>query len=198
MINKFKILPHQRIEAGAKINAHLSSRPGDISLQDPALKVMTDLNEIKPFSIEPTANLDAIYEKMVTCGVRLLFVTDSEDKLLGLVTQTDLMGEKPVKFITEHRVNRSEVTAQDIMTAKDKLDVLNRADVEKASVGDIVETMKELGRQHTLVMHKTDTGEAIICGIFSNSQIIRQTGVTITPSMRANTLADMREAMLST
>ena len=198
MTDKFKILPHQRIEVGAKINAHLSSRPGDISLLDPALKVMTNLNEVKPFSIEPTANIDAIYEKMVACGVRLLFVTDIDNNLLGLVTQTDLMGEKPVKFIKEHRINRSEVSAQDIMTPKDKLDVLNRADVEKACVGDIIETMKELGRQHTLVMDKTDTGEAVICGIFSNSQIIRQTGVILTPSMRAHTLVDIRAAMLST
>jgi len=198
MINKFKILPHQRIESSATINTHLVARPGDISLQDPAVKVMTNLNEVMPFSIEPTAHLDAIYEKMVASGVRLLFVTDSDTNLLGLVTLTDLMGEKPVKFIKQHQVQRSEVTAQDIMTPKDKLDVLSLSDVEKACVGDIVETMKELGRQHTLVMNKTAAGKAIICGIFSKSQIIRQTGVILTPSMRAQTFADMRKMMLST
>ena len=197
MINKYKVLPHNIMELGVKIDQRLINRATDVSLDDPAILVMTDLNEITPFSIEPTASIDATNEKMIACGVRLLFVTDSTGNLLGIVTATDVLGEKPVLYITEHGGRREDIMVQDIMTAKEKLDVLSLRDVEKACVGDIIETMNQLGRQHTLVVKQTESGNSIICGIFSTTQIGRQIGVHLEPVTRANSFADVKEVVVS-
>ena len=197
MVNKHKVLPHHVMETGAKLDRQMINRATNVSQVDPAKLVMTDLNEITPFSIEPTASIDATNDKMIACGVRLLFVTDNNENLLGIVTSTDILGEKPVQYLKEHRGSREDIMAQDVMTPKDKLDVLSLLDVERACVGDIIETMKLLGRQHTLVAKKTEDGESIICGIFSTTQISRQLGLIIEPTMRANTFADVEKVVLS-
>ena len=197
MTNKYKVLPHHVMELGAKIDRRLINRATDVSLNDPAYLVMTDLNEITPFCIEPTASIDATNEKMIACGVRLLFVTDNDENLLGIVTATDILGEKPVRYIQQHGGSRADIMVLDVMTPKDSLNVLSLIDVGKACVGDIIETMHLLGRQHTLVTSKTESGDSIICGIFSTTQISRQIGVNIEPVMRANTFADVEKVVLS-
>ncbi|WP_455375144.1 CBS domain-containing protein [Kaarinaea lacus] len=197
MTNKYRVLPHYSIEQGAIVDRRMINRPTDVSLDDTALAVMTDLNDITPFSIEPTASIEATNEKMIACGVRLLFVTDIDSNLLGIVTAKDIMGEKPVKYIKEHGGKREDIMVQDIMTAKHNLDVLSFEDVKRANVGDIIETMHMLGRQHTLVEEISEKGASVIRGIFSTTQISRQLGVTIEPTMRATTFADVERVVLS-
>ena len=197
MTTKYRVLPHYSIEQGAIVDRRMINRPTDVSLDDTALAVMTDLNEITPFSIEPTASIEATNEKMIACGVRLLFVTDIDSNLLGIVTAKDIMGEKPVKYIKEHGGKREDILVQDIMTAKRNLDVLSFEDVKRASVGDIIETMHMLGRQHTLVEEISEKGTSVIRGIFSTTQISRQLGVTIEPTIRATTFADVERVVLS-
>ena len=197
MSSKFKVLPHYSIEQGAIVDRRMINRPTDVSLDDAAIQVMTDLNEITPFNIEPTASIDATNEKMIACGVRLLFVTDIDSNLLGIVTAKDIMAEKPVNYIREHGGKREEIIVQDIMTAKNDLDVLSFDDVMKSTVGDIIETLHFLGRQHTLVEEISDIGTSVIRGIFSSSQISRQLGVAIEPTLRANSFADVERVVLS-
>jgi len=197
MNNKYKVLPHYSIEQGAIVDRRMVNRPTDVSLDDSAIQVMTDLNEITPFNIEPTASIDATNEKMIACGVRLLFVTDTENNLLGIVTAKDILGEKPVMYIKEHGGKREDIIVQDIMTPKNKLDVLSFNDVKRSTVGDIIETLKMLGRQHTLVEEIAENGSSIIRGIFSTTQISRQLGVTIDPAARAHTFADVEKVVLS-
>lgn len=197
MVNKYKALPHYSMEYDTQVDRHTINRATDVSLDNSATLVMTDLHEITPFSIEPTASIEATNEKMIACGVRLLFVTDNDGNLLGIVTSTDVLGEKPVQYLTEHGGSRDDIIVQDVMTTIDALKVLLYSDVQKSTVGDIVETMKILGRRHTLVVDKTETGESIVRGIFSTSQISHQVGMHIEPTRRAHTFADVERVVIS-
>jgi len=197
MVNKYKALPHYSMEQETRVDRRTINRATDVSLDDSATLVMTDLKEITPFSIEPTASIESTNEKMIASGVRLLFVTDNDANLIGLVTSTDVLGEKPVQYLKEHGGSRDEIIVKDIMTSVDSLEVLLYNDVQKASVGDIVETMNLLGRQHTLVVEKTESGDSIVRGIFSTSQISHQVGMHIEPTLRAHTFADVEKVVLS-
>jgi len=197
MVNKYKALPHYSMESETQVDRHTVNRATDVSLDDPARLVMTDLHDITPFSIEPTAMIEACNEKMIACGVRLLFVKDGSDKLLGIVTATDVLGEKPVQYLQEHGGRREDIFVRDIMTSMEALEVLLYSDVQKATVGDIIETMKLLGRQHTLVVDKTESGTSSVRGIFSTSQISHQVGMHIEPGVRANTFAAVERVVLS-
>jgi len=194
----YRTLLHHTIETGTKLNRRSTNRPTNITLDDPAISVMTDFNDITPFSIEPSATINATNDKMIACGVRLLFVTDSDGNMIGLVTATDTKGEKPVQFMKEHGGKFDDILCQDIMTPADRLDALQIRDVELARVGDIVETMKLFRRQHILVTDKPEGIEdEIIRGIFSTTQIGRQLGFRIEHTGLANSFAELEQALLA-
>ena len=191
----FRALPYHTIAEEAKINRRAHHRQTNVGLDEPASVVMTDLNEATPFAIEPTASIESANDKMIACGVRLLFVTEESGGLLGLITASDILGERPVQYVKEHGGARGDIIVQDIMTAKAQLDVIYLRDVAIASVGDIVETMKVFNRQHMLVVQHNENGLEIVCGIFSTTQINRQLGTNIEPSPRAATFADIERVV---
>lgn len=198
MKSMYRTLLHHTIDTGTKLNRPSTNRRTNVSLDDPANLVMTDFDDITPFSIEPSVSINATNDKMIACGVRLLFVTNNGGNLLGLVTTTDIRGEKPVQFMKEHGGKYDDILCQDIMTPAERLDALQFKDVELARVGDIVETMKLFRRQHILVTEKSDeTDGEIIRGIFSTSQIGRQLGFRIEHTERANSFAELEQALLA-
>lgn len=196
MSNQFKALTNSTIAENAKVERRVSERSENIALTDDAVCVMTDLTEVPSFSIEATASISKANENMIACGVRLLFVTAENGDLVGLITATDLLGEKPLQHITEHGGTRDDITVNDIMTRKASLEALRLNDVAKASVGDIVETMKICNRQHMLVVRTDEeTQVETVCGIFSSSQIGRLLGIVIEPSTRADTFAELEKIL---
>jgi CBS domain-containing protein len=197
-MSNFKPLEYYAIAKSAKINGPTANRPTDVALEDPATLVMTDFNNVQPFSIEATASIDDTNDKMIACGVRLLFVTDAKGGLLGLVTSSDTLGEKPLRYLQEHGGRREDIIAQEIMTPHEQLLALHMHDVQLASVGDIIETMKAFGRQHILVTEiQSDDSTETIRGIFSTSQISRQVGFTIELVERANNFAEVEKTLTS-
>ena len=193
----YRVLSYSILARGTKINRRTQIRQTRVSLDDPATIVMTDFSQISPFSIEPTASIDDTNAKMIACGVRLLFVSENDGSLIGLVTATDVLGEKPVKYIQEHGGKREDIIVQDIMTSHDQLEALHLSEVQNATVGDIIETMKAFGRQHILVVDKSDSEAESILGLFSTTQIERQLDISIELSSRATTFADLEKALQS-
>ena len=198
MASQYKNLSYNTLVRGTKINRRAQNRQTRVSMNNPATIVMTDFSQISPFSIEPTASIDETNAKMIACGVRLLFVLDNYDGLIGLITAFDVLGEKPVQIIQERGGKREDVMAKDIMTPHDNLQALQMSDVANACVGDIVETMKTFGRQHILVVEKDPAnGTEYIQGLFSSSQIERQLHMNIELSSRAANFADLEKALRS-
>jgi len=191
-----KILPNHTIARNAKINRREQKHRNKASMSDPAIYVMTDLSQTVPFSVTATASIDEANDRMITYGVRLLFVTDGKNNLIGLITATDVLGEKPMQHITEHSGKREDIMARDLMTTAENIDVLNLSDVESANVGDIIETIKATRRQHLLVVEPTanETTESIR-GIFSTSHIANQLGIKIDVSDQASTFAEFKKAL---
>lgn len=195
MSNHYQSLSHHLLAPGTTIFEAPAVVPGSIRLRDPAETVFTDFRKITPFSIMASAALDDVDEKMIASGVRLLFVTDNEASLLGLITYTDLYGEKPVRYIREQGGSRNEIIARDLMTPLDHLESLHQDEVNHCKVGDIIETIKSIGRQHMLVNETADDGSQVITGMFSSTHIERLVGMKIELSARASTFADLERAL---
>jgi len=173
------------------------TQPGYTVIDDnPALNVMTDLNKIKAYTIESTSTLEFANTKMIACGVRLLFVMNADNSLVGLVTATDLLGEKPILYLQQNGGTRENIPIKDLMTPRAKLKTLELSNVSKSKVGDIVETMISFGRQHILVVDKQNQfQQEYICGLFSITHVSRQLGKDIDVSPRANTFAEVENAI---
>ena len=165
-----------------------------VALESPALQVMTDLRHVSPAMIGPGSLAEGANQYMIFRRVRLLLVVDEKETVVGVITATDILGERPTLVAAERGLHHREITVADIMTPASKVEVLALADVESARVGHIVETLRRAGRQHALVVEKTDGG-ARVRGIFSLSQIARQLGVILHTSEVARTFAEIEAAI---
>ena len=183
-------LPEQRLN-GAVFVAR-PAPPKSVAPESPALDVMTDLRFTHSALIEPHASVDAAHAYMVQRGVRMLLVLSPERSLAGIITATDILGEKPLRFSQERRVKHS-----DIMTPLESLGAIPLADVKHAKVGEVIASLRDGGRQHTLVMETDAHGKTDICGIFSLTQIERQLGMQIQSSGVATTFAEIEATLLS-
>ncbi|MHB8257648.1 MAG: CBS domain-containing protein [Acidiferrobacterales bacterium] len=151
--------------------------PESVTLDSPALFVMTDLRRVPAVTIEPEAPLRSVLKKMSCEDVHLLLVTDADQRVLGLITSTEVMGEKPVRFLGQGGGTYDDILVRHIMTPRERLEVLLMEDVLKAKVGHIVATLKRAARRHALVIDvDPNTKNETIRGIISSSQIRRQLG----------------------
>lgn len=168
--------------------------PQHVRLESPAIDVMTDLSRAATVSVEPDATLDQAEDRMKYSGVRLLFVLELNGKLLGLVTLSDIKGERPMRYQGEMEVGYSDISVHDVMTPLDRLETLSMHDVADSCVGDIIATLKQTGRQHALVVERSVDAYRVR-GIFSARQIGRQLGVQIHTAGIAYTFAELETAL---
>jgi CBS-domain-containing membrane protein len=170
--------------------------PDKVKLDSPAADAMTDLTRITAVIILAGDSVDEARRRMIQRGVRLLLVVDQDRKLQGVITANDVLGENPVRVAVERGIRREEVMVRDIMTPRERLQVLAMEQVQAARVGHIVATLKQAGRQHALVVDSDGRGRQRVRGIFSATQIARQLGVAIHTSAVARTFSEI-EAMLA-
>lgn len=180
-----RLLRRTDLDAGTKVAA-----------ASPALAVMTDLQQVDAVRVAPGVAIDAALERMKISGVRLLFVTGPGDELLGVITSRDIEGEKPMRVQHDLGVTRAEVLVRDIMTARESIEVLLLDDVERARVGDVVATLRAIGRQHALVVDPRG-GTSRVRGLFSTSRIGRQLGTAFEVGETAHGFAEIGAALRS-
>ena len=166
-----------------------------VRIDSPAVDVMTDLTKVTAVIILPGDTVDEAHRRMIQRGVRLLLVVDADRRVHGIVTANDVLGEKPVQTAVQQGVHRSEVLVRDIMTPRAALEALEIREVQAATVGHIVATLKAAGRQHTLVVDQDVKGRQRVRGVFSATQIARQLGVAITTEAVARTFADIEASL---
>ena len=195
MPRTFEPLPVRPVQPGAGFCAPGQRAPGRVSIEDPALDAMTDLERVSAVVIRPTDTIDEAHARMKQRGVRLLLVIDPERRVLGLVTAHDILGEGPMRFVEAHGVRHEDILVQDVMTPRERLEAIDLGELGGAKVGHVVATLRHSGRQHALV---SDAGGRIR-GIFSATQIARQLGVdaqSVNPTEIAQTCAEI-EALLA-
>jgi CBS-domain-containing membrane protein len=190
---EFLPLPSNNLAQGATYCQPLQTPSAHVELGNPAARVMTDLNEVMAVTIGPEKTVEAARERMIRHSVRLLLVIDDQESVLGLVTATDILGEKPLQFIQKSGGRREDVLVSNIMTPQEKLEVLCMQEVVAAKVGHVVATLKKCGRQHALVVDSEEPGQAQrVRGIFSTSQISRLLGTEIQTLEIAQTFAEIQ------
>ncbi len=166
-----------------------------VLLEDPAIKIMTDLSLVAPVTISPACTLDEAMDRMLKLKVKLLFVTDAKERLIGLITYSDIQGERPIQFQQSNGISRAEVCILDIMTSIESIEVLDWSHVQKSRVGDIIMTMKKFHRQHALVLEKPSENSNQIRGIFSTTILCQLLGLSIDTNETAQTFAELEKVL---
>jgi CBS domain-containing protein len=190
MTREYSPLPLSPLAVAARLpDAELLER---VTLDDPAFSVLTDLTQVTPATIGPERSIDHAHAMMLERRVRLLFVVGDGRFVVGIITATDLLGEKPMRFVQERGGTRSDILVADIMTPFDRLEAISMQDVAQMRVGHIVATLKAVRRQHLMA---ADEGGRRVRGLFSTSRIARQLGVELSTSELAQTFAEIEAAL---
>ncbi len=201
MSHTYMPLPLFHLPAGTSYSHPMQAMPGDITMESPANRVMTDLHKVTAVTVEPNVSINWALQHMKESGVRMLLVINPSGDVIGLITTTDIQGEKPMLLMNEIGGRYEELRVRDIMTPGESLDVMRMEDVLKACVGDVVVSMQRIGRRHALVadgMRETMTRDGIrpkIRGIFSLTQISRQLGEPIDCVEVATSFAEVGVAL---
>lgn len=194
-MSDFDTLPAQRLTGTVYVSR--PAPPKSVTLASPALDVMTDLRHTHAAVIEPHATMDAANAYMQQRGVRSLFVLNHDRALGGVITVDDALGEKPLRVSEQRRIKHHDILVADIMTPLDQLEAIPLEDARHAKVGHVIRTLRDTGRQHTLVIEKLVLGKVQVCGIFSLSQIEKQLGAPIGSTGVANSFAEIEATLLA-
>jgi len=185
----------QAVIGDARCEVADAGRTRRVSATSPAVDVMTDLRLVAAATIDPDTLLPDANQAMVLRGVRSLFVVDGERMMLGLITATDLLGEKPVQLAAQRGTVPAELSVRDVMTPRDRVEALDIDDVVRAEVGHVVATLARAGRQHMLVVQREAGDRISVRGLFSASQIARQLGIPMPAGTIASTFAEIEAAL---
>lgn len=188
MISSYKKLPVELLPVATKL-ATPSQNTKKIDFDDIAISVMTDLQQVSAITIAACDGIDDAEYKMKIRQVKLLFVTDHNEYIIGVVTYDDLHGPDLHKIIDDTGISANELCILDVMTGVDAIQTLNLCDVYESTVGDITMTLNGLQRQHILVLEEKENLK-LIRGLFSTSQISKQLEINVTEIFSQNPTKD--------
>lgn len=166
-----------------------------VTLEDAATEVMTDFRRVRAITVPATMSMDYACERMRANHVHLLLVTDERNAMLGLITSTDIESERPLIQMALLGVRREQLSVADVMTPRERIEVMKMEDVERACVGHVVATLKAVGRQHAMVIARDGYGAPIVRGLFAVSQLNRQLGESFAPTEIARSFAEVETTL---
>ncbi len=189
-------LPTTPLEAGVSIAQSSPWHSAAVTLQSPALEVMTDLTHVKAATTQPSTSLRQAEQLMIYQGVRMLFVVTDMPSLEGLVTSTDLRGDAQMRAVHERQARYDDLCVADVMTGLANLEAIDFARLQAARVGHLVATLQRHGRHHLLVVEAASAETPRrVRGVISRSQIERQLGHSIEVPPIASSFSEIERAL---
>jgi CBS-domain-containing membrane protein len=161
---------------------------------------MTDFRQVVALTVAGDTPIDEALQYMVHASVRLLFALDRDSRLIGLITSTDIQGEKPIqRMAVEHAHgagSRRDILVRDIMTPVESWDALDYETVRRATVAEFIPTFKAVGRRHLLVVERSaQPGRCIVRGLISATRLERELGLTLDVPRVARSFTDIEQAL---
>jgi CBS-domain-containing membrane protein len=188
-------LPTRHLDAGTTLVQAQPWQTHPVSLDSPALDVMTDLSKVKAATTLPTTGVQEAERQMITLGVRMLFVVSAMPAVEGLVTSADLHGDRVLRVVQQRGVRYDELTVADVMTALPALEAIDFDRIKGARVSNVVATLQRHGRHHLLVVEAAADGAPRVRGVVSRSQVERQLGRVIEMVEVAESFAEIGQAI---
>jgi CBS domain-containing protein len=195
----YQALAESKARPGATYRLPSHAAAARVQADSPAIDVMTDLTRAAAVCTRGDVTVHEAQQAMIAHGVRALFVSAADGMVQGIVTATDVLGEKPLLRAQQRGARHDEVLVREVMTPAELIETMDLEDVLRARVGDIVASLRRTGRQHALVIDAASDAAShlrTIRGIFSVTQIARQLGVAPQPGHDvARTFAEIEAAI---
>ncbi|WP_158773099.1 CBS domain-containing protein [Cobetia sp. L2A1] len=179
-------------------SARLPLQPlGDINMDSPASELVTDFAVTAGRSIQGSASIGQALATMKQAGVRLLLVHDHDATFTGVVTSRELQGGRVVmRAMTRFDVQRDEVTVDMVQMPRAELHGIPLAELKRARVGDLVETLRQSGESHLLVTERDEDGQSSVRGLIAASRVGKALGIDLEHPPEARNFSDICRAVL--
>jgi hypothetical protein len=92
-------LPTSRLEPGLSIAQARPPNSDAVTLDSPALDVMTDLTQVRAATTHPATTLRQAEQMMIYLGVRMLFVVSDKPSNEGLITTTHQRRDPQMRIV---------------------------------------------------------------------------------------------------
>jgi CBS-domain-containing membrane protein len=189
-------LPTGRVPAGTMIAQAKVGQATKVTVDSPALDVMTDLTVVKAATTGPSTTLRQAEQAMIHQGVRMLLVVREMPLIDGLVTTTDLHGAHAMRISQQRNIPYDELRVADVMTSLAELDAIDYEMIKIAAVSNVIATLQRAGRNHLLVVERaTAETPRRVRGVISRAQVERQLGTPVQVTEVANTFAEVAKML---
>lgn len=131
--------------------SHPPYMPELIHLDDQATQIFIDFETQQPSVVEPKQSINEVMVDMKALGIHLMPVIQ-EERVIGLISSEDILGEKPMKVIQDKRIPRENVTVEMVMTPAHDLLAINYQELTHSRVGHVLSTLNEAKQHYALVI----------------------------------------------
>ena len=165
----------------------------ETTVHSPARQIFTDFKITQPFVIEAETKATDAELEMRRAHVKLKLVVDRSMELVGVASFQDVAEQEIIKKVGEG-FTRDDIRVAELMRPRAGLQALDIAEVDKATVGDVLHTLQTNGEQHCLVI---DRERHHIRGLISASDIARRLHIPVVIE-KAPSFADVFRVLKAT
>lgn len=148
----------------------------DVHASTSALAILTDFRSHKPHMVDGHLEASEAIEMMLAEDVGIKLVVDDRKEFIGVISRDDLSGHNMLLKQMELRIQRDELSVRDLMHSRDSIRAIDFSAFSKATVGDVVSTLKKHGQEYLLIVDKEAHH---IRGIVSSRDISRRLHVPV-------------------
>jgi DeoR family transcriptional regulator, catabolite repression regulator len=142
----------------------------ELTINSPATEFFTDFKKHRPLTIDGSTPAIDVEMLMRRAHVRLKLVVDADGEFIGTISADDLSQQNfMIRIANGDRLH--DITVSDMMCPKHEILALDIDQLERSSIGDVIESLQRSGQQHCLVV---DRAHDHIRGLISASDVARR------------------------
>ncbi|SDK93139.1 CBS domain-containing protein [Modicisalibacter muralis] len=168
-----------------------------LDAESSARALLTDFTQSAAHTVSDSSLIAQALDIMKQGGVRLLFVLDREERFTGVITARDLIGGRRITLAMQHhQVMREDVTVRMVQTPRDELHALPLKQLERATIGALVNALRTFGDQHLLITEANEHGQQCLRGMVSASDVGRALNIDLQHPPEARSFASICKVIL--
>ncbi|ARS53903.1 CBS domain-containing protein [Kushneria konosiri] len=178
-------------------------RPGhhtpsaSLDMDSSALALLTDFQKVRAFTVSSESSVDDALQTMKQNSIHMLLVINDKGEFTGVVSARILFGGSAVtRAMQERGIDRADVTVDMIKLAREDMHSIDYERIERATLGDLVQTLKTSGDRHVLVTDHDEQGGLRIRGVISAREVSNALGVNLDHPPEAHSFSAIRSVVL--
>ncbi|WP_133471649.1 CBS domain-containing protein [Paraglaciecola marina] len=123
-----------------------------LQLDSPAIEIMANFSNNTALMLFDDMSVEQATSLLKNTHMSKALVRNDQEQFLGMVTLADLQSSRVLSTANQLGVPRSELTVAHLMTPKAGCTGLQLQSVMTSTIGDVLETMEEVGTLYLLVV----------------------------------------------